>query len=554
MSSRRLHRVGMAGALLVGLACAFACPLTASEYLQPEWQVGQEQVSPQDLAVIVPPAAPAELTIEDAVSLALRHNLGFRRTTQRLLNARSEWRVAQQRWDLELYGSIQRSGNGETVEDRQAGAALYYSAVTGADFSVVAELDRLADEESEETVTATLRQPLLAGRGPASSAYEQLRRARNTYRAALMSFYVERQSLIERVISSYFNGVQQQQLVSIRQFSVTMAEEEVRAAGLRLEEQVAVGLDLMRAQLRLATEQRAEVLARQSLADTMDGLVELLGLEIGGMPTLVTQVAYEPSEIDLDASVGRALDLRPEVRLMALDIEDAEAVLRIARSQRMPSLDLFGAWRRTTNGFDDRSWDVGLELSVPIASRSLDEGAQQARWALLIAQQEREALIQQITAEVRSQVRAAEAARQNVTIATKSVEVAKDSLTAARRFVEEGLRTNLYVLDSMDALTRDETSLVTSKINYYLAVVRLRRAMGLDISQDLPTERAQAPLGAAEQPADAAEATDVSGVSSTSEGTDASDVTDAAEGTEVPDETPASDAPDETGAPEVSTE
>jgi len=507
--------------------------------------VGQELMSPQDLAVIVPPPAPAELTIEDAVSLALRHNLGFRRTVQRLLNARSGWRVAQQRWDLELFGRIQRSGNGETVEDRQAGAALYYSAVTGADFSVTAELDRLEDEESEQTVTATLRQPLLAGRGPASSAYEQLRRARNTYRAALMSFYVERQSLIERVISSYFNGVQQQQLVSIRQFSVTMAEEEVRAASLRLEEQVAVGLDLMRAQLRLASEQRAEVLARQSLADTMDNLVELLGLEIGGMPMLVTQVAYEPSEIDLDASVGRALDLRPEVRLMALDIEDREAVLRIARSERMPSLDLFGAWRRTSNGFDDRSWDVGLELSVPIASRSLDEGAQQARWGLLVAQQEREALIQQITAEVRSQVRAAEAARQNVTIATKSVAVAKDSLQAARRFVEEGLRTNLYVLDSMDSLTRDETSLVTSKINYYLAVVRLRRAMGLDISQDLPTERVEEPAGATEQPAEASEANDVSEVT---------DVPEEAEVSDIPDVTAASDAPDVTDAPEVSTE
>jgi outer membrane protein TolC len=554
MSSRRLHRVGMAGALLVGLACAFAGPLAASEYLQPEWQVGQDRMSAEDLEVIVPPPAPAELTIEDAVSLALRHNLGFRGTVQRLLNARSEWHIAQQRWDLELFGRIQRSGNGETVEDRQAGAALYYSAVTGANFSVVAELDRLANEESEQTVTATLRQPLLAGRGPASSAYEQLRRARNTYRAALMSFYVERQSLVERVISSYFRGVQDRQLVSIRQFSVTMAEEEVRAASLRLEVQFDVKLDVMRAQLRLAGEQRAEVLARQSLADTMDNLVELLGLEIGGMPTLVTQVAYEPSEINLAASIGRALELRPEVRLMALDIEDREAVLRIARSERMPSLDLFGAWGRTTNGFDDRSWNVGLELSVPIASRSLDEDERQARWALLIAQQEREGLTQQITAEVRSQARAAEAARQNVTIATESVAVAKDSLTAARRFVEEGLRTNLYVLDAMDSLTRDETSLVTSKINYYLAVVRLRRAMGLDISQDLPTERVEEPAAATEQPAEASEVTDVSHVSNTSEGTEASDVSDDAEATEVPDDTPASDAPDVTDAPEVSTE
>ena len=69
---------------------------------------------------------------------------------------------------------------------------------------------------------------------------------------------------------------QQAELVAIRQSSVRMAEEEVRNAGLRLKEQVAVELDLMRAKLRLAGEQRAEVLAGQSLADTMDRFLGLL--------------------------------------------------------------------------------------------------------------------------------------------------------------------------------------------------------------------------------------------------------------------------------------
>jgi len=47
--------------------------------------------------------------------------------------------------------------------------------------------------------------------------------------------------------------------------------------------------------------------------------------------------------------------------------------------------------------------------------------------------------------------------------------------------VEEGLRTNRDLLDAQDDLTRSQTSLVSSKINYYLALVRLRVAVGLDI-------------------------------------------------------------------------
>jgi len=142
-------------------------------------------------------------------------------------------------------------------------------------------------------------------------------------------------------------------------------------------------------------------------------------------------------------------------------------------------------------------------------------------------------------------VRAAEAARQNVAIATDSLALANKSLTAAKRMVEESLRTNRDVLEAMDDLTRDDTALVTSKINYYLAVVRLRRAMGLDISKDLPTERVEEPAGATEQPAEASEANDVSEVT---------DVPEEAEVSDIPDVTAASDASDVTDAPEVSTE
>ena len=260
MWGRKMGWGAVGWVVLFALVWGSGAALTASEYPRAEWQVGQDKVSPQDLEVTAPPPAPEELTIQEAVALALRHNLGFRRTVQRLLSAGSGWRVAQQRWDLELFGRIERSGDGETLEERQAGVGLSYYAVTGADFSVVAELDRLESAEREQMVTATLRQPLLAGRGDASAAYEEVRRARNAYRAALMTFFVERQELVERVISAYLNTVQRQQVLGIQESSVKMAEEAVRDADLRLKEQVAVELDLMRAQLQLAGRQTAEVL------------------------------------------------------------------------------------------------------------------------------------------------------------------------------------------------------------------------------------------------------------------------------------------------------
>jgi len=456
-------------------------PLTASQYLRSEWQVGQSRVSAADLEVIVPSPAPSEVDLEAAVRIALQRNLGFRRTVQDLLGARSNWQVVRQRWTLDLFGSVERTGDGETLDARQAGATFSYAATTGADFSVVAELDRLESDETEQTITAFLRQPLLAGQGDASAAYEEVRQARTSYRAALLAFFIDRQSLVERVVSAYFDSVQQKQLVDIQDFSVTLAEQAVKDAQLRLDAGLIPEIDLTRAQLRLARERTAAVTQRQRLQDAMDGLLALLGLEVGGMPELVTEVPYQAQSLDLPALVAHALELRPDLRLVDLAIEDREAALRVSRSERLPSLGLFGGWARQRNGLDETSWSIGLDLSVPIGSLSLEEAARRARWDLLVSEQAREDLRQQVVAEVRRQVRAAEAARVNVEIASQSVEVARRSLHIAERMVEEGLRTNRDLLDAQDDLTRSQTSLVSSKINYYLALVRLRVAVGLDI-------------------------------------------------------------------------
>jgi outer membrane protein TolC len=474
----------------------------ADGYLRPEWSVGQDLVSVDMLTVTPPPAAPAELSIQDAVSVALQRNIGFRRTIQDLLRARSAFYVASQRWDLEVFGSADRVSNGDSFSETRAGSSLRYGALTGAEFSVRAELDRLDSEESSSTLTASLSQPLLAGSGRASAAYEELRSARNAYRSALLSYFVDRQDLVVNVISSYFDAVERQSLVQIQRSSVALAEQAVKDAEMRLEAGLIAEIDLTRAQLRLARAQADAVLAQQSQQDTMDRLLLLLGLQVGGNPKLVTMVSYQPVPVDAEAAVKQALELRPEIRLSDLSLENRQAGLRLSRSRSLPTLDLSGSYRRTRNSVDDRSWDIGVQASIPVGSRALTEAVRQAYWALLVAQQDQQDLRQRVTTEVRSQARSAEAARQNVDIATKSLEVAQRSLQIAGRMVEEGLATNRDVLDSQDELTRSETSLVSSKINYYLSTVRLRRAMGLDVSAGLPTARVEeAPATGATPPA-----------------------------------------------------
>jgi outer membrane protein TolC len=458
-------------------------------------------VAPGDLQVIAPAPAPAQLSLDDALQLALQQNAGFRHAVQALLGARSDWYVARQRWALEAFGQVERAGNGETESETSAGAALSYAAVTGAEFSVTAELARLDDEEDVRTLAATLRQPLLASAGPASAAYEAVRSARNSYRAALLAFFSNRQDLIEQVISTYYDVAEQRELVRVQDTSVALAEQAVNDAQLRLEAQVTTLLDLTRAQLRLSREQSAAVNQRRGFQDSMDRLLVLLGLSVGAMPELTTTAPYESQEFEAEMLIARALELRPDLRLADLSIEDRQAVLRIARSRNLPSLDAFAGWSQQRDGVEDRSWNVGLSLSVPIGSRSLAESVRQARWSLLVSQQAREELRQQIAADIRRQVRSAEAARANVEISEQGLEVAKQSAQAAQTLFEEGLSTNRDLLDAQDEITRSERQLVSSRVSYYLALVRLKVAVGENLlaAEGSGEEEASTPSPPAEQ-------------------------------------------------------
>jgi outer membrane protein TolC len=60
--------------------------------------------------------------------------------------------------------------------------------------------------------------------------------------------------------------------------------------------------------------------------------------------------------------------------------------------------------------------------------------------------------------------------------------------------VEEGLATNRDLIDAQNALANSGTSLVAGRINYYLATVRLKRSMGVDVGTELPTGRAETPV------------------------------------------------------------
>jgi outer membrane protein TolC len=91
-----------------------------------------------------------------------------------------------------------------------------------------------------------------------------------------------------------------------------------------------------------------------------------------------------------------------------------------------------------------------------------------------------------VAQEVQRQVRAAVSSQARIDIGERSVALARKSREAAQGMYDEGLSDYLRVLDAEDRLVEAERSLLQEQVQYFLTTVRLRRALGEDITQELP--------------------------------------------------------------------
>jgi outer membrane protein TolC len=481
MASTRIKMTLFAAATAFVLAAA---PVRCERFaLRPEWSVGQSEMGAADLAPTPPPPPPDQLALREAIEVAFKHNLRFRQTIQSLLDSDSELRVAERRWALTVGADIESTHNSGSDTEIYANGGFTWSALSGAEFSATAALTALEQRQ----YSVAYAHPLGRGKGSVSPAYEALRQARSFYRQSLLSFYLEQQDLAERVVAAYFDGYNQGQLIAVEQNGLKLAEQALADARARRAEEENTIFDVTRAQFDFARAQRSVYRAQQAYGDSIDRLLGVLGLEIGGQPELVTKPIYDPQPIDSAVAVTTALANRAELPLFDLGLDDDRATVRIASDARRPRIDAVTSLSRFSNG-GGTEWLIGLRSSLPIRSRRLEEAESIARRSLMVAEQGRHDLRLQIATEVRSVVRAAQAAKDNVDSARQNLDAAQVSLDAARIAVEEGERDNRDLIDAQGQLTTSEVLLSTAQIDYYLATVRLQRAIGANILEGLPTE------------------------------------------------------------------
>lgn len=365
----------------------------------------------------------------------------------------------------------------------------------------------------QTNLNGQISQPLLRGFGDVNKI--GIRIAMNSYDQSLEQFRGQVQNVIAQVVQAYWTLQAQSEGLGVREEALRLAEQQFERNKIQVEIGTLAPIETVQAETQVANNELSLIQAQNSLENAQDALKELINFDaIVDDPFAYDLVATETPEetvppIDVDAAIAAALDNDPTVANQRIGLRTAELRLEQARNNTLPNLSVnasFNLQGRSgdrlirggdfggqvievidgsyTNAVsqllsgDFNTWSIGASLTLPIYNRSAKASAAQAELGQRQQLTQFEQTRQQITYNVRQQVRNVENLVQQVRQATRSRELAERQLDAEERKFEVGTTTNFQVLNFQQQFSQAQLSEVQAIIQLQTAIVNLEFTKG----------------------------------------------------------------------------
>lgn len=348
-------------------------------------------------------------------------------------------------------------------------------------------------DQSRHSWTAGIAQPLLRGAG-LNANLAVLRQARNDAALSQHEFRMTVIDVLRQTERAYWELVLAKEVLAIREFGVTLAndqmqrEEELQSVGK------ALGGDVMSARAERSARQADLVDAQAALKTQAIELIRLLHPE----STPRWDVTFDPQdgadvvEVQTQPSESERLALlyRPELAQARLAQANLELDVVRTRNGRLPKLNLVGEYEDASGGRSsttsssstgsagEDTYSFGLEFETALFNR-----AERARFRRARLSEERGAgYITQLEEEIAAEVRQAiiEVSRQweRLAATAEAVLSRNEAVRVIQGRHEVGKATNLDVLQVQRDLIQSQVDDATARVRYIEALTELYAAEG----------------------------------------------------------------------------
>jgi outer membrane protein TolC len=281
----------------------------------------------------------------------------------------------------------------------------------------------------------------------------------------------------------YLESLRADRLQVAAQADVELAQALLKLAQDERDAGVATGVDVTRAETRLAQQQLRLAQAQTTLEEARLQLQRVVGLPLGSTVTLTDPLTFTIESLPaIDLAVAQAEKDRPEVRIAAAQVTLNDYERRAARADLLPNVEFLGDYGVsgiTPTNTDLPTRRVAAQLNVPIFNGGLTQGR-----IAVAASRERQSELElnstrgQVEEDVRLAFSALRTTAEAVRAADKSVELAQRELEMSRDRFRAGVADNLEVISAQTSLADARASQVSALAQYNAARLNLAASLG----------------------------------------------------------------------------
>ncbi|MFI4859750.1 MAG: TolC family protein [Phycisphaerales bacterium JB063] len=455
-------------------------------------------------------AGPIELSVEEAVVMALRNNRDLQVQQLSPVITGTFEQIERGVFDPELFAELafgqstaseidRGTGQQFSVDDSEAqaiaGVRQQLPSGTDVELSIGQNRDtsNRAPEQQDARIGLTVTQQLLRGAGPAVNLarLEQAKLDTAASRYVLRGFA---EALLAQVETTYWQYVLAAERIAIFERSRDVALTQLDV----IEKRVAVGAlartELAAARAELARREQALIDARSDLEAQRLRLLRLIDANPEGELTREVRVTsrpqLEPEPLnDLREHLQLARGSRNDLAEARLRLEQDRLETIVTRNGVLPRLEVFAALGKTGyadtfgNSFSELDSDT-YDLSAGVRlSHLLGNDAAQARNQAAYASRRQSAaaisnLEQLVELDVRLAANELERARQQITASATTRSLQEETVRAEEERFEVGASTTLLVAQAQRDLLETQIAEVEAIVAYRLALIDLYLAEG----------------------------------------------------------------------------
>jgi outer membrane protein TolC len=312
-------------------------------------------------------------------------------------------------------------------------------------------------------------------------SYRGLKASERALDAGKMDERDARDLIVRAIAALYLNGQSATARAEAAQSRVTDSSTLLKLAKDKHDAGTATGVDVLRAEVQLANDRQALLIAENQSRQALLELARNLGMSPATPLELAEPLDYHPlTQPQIEALTPAALVARADYLSLASQRQGLVEQQRANRARSYPKLSLngnFGAIGRSIGSVTDTGLVQG-QIDFTLFDRDRNGEAQELASRVKRIDDQIADMRRGIEEDLRADLLNLDSAAEQVSVAREGQQLARRELELAQDRFQQGTANNVEVVTAQDELARAEENYILAVSSHVDAKFALARAMG----------------------------------------------------------------------------